>query len=129
MKFRIHVKDAQSDWWEDYDKDIDSPEDEGKKFVKYYNDTLRPGELKREFIAAQVVEEGNAKFHRWVKLTSGMSAQFRGNVVDMMRCERCGITGKRYGLFPQITFDSKYRKKEFRQCDSSLAYQKNKSKP
>lgn len=120
MKFKLFVKDSKgSEWQETYDKDVEDAEKYCRMIINDFNDTLRKGELKRTFLKVEIVEKANDKFHKWNKYTSGMSVSFRGNVVDMMYCEKCGITGKRYGLEDHIVIDSKFRKKAFKHCDTA----------
>jgi hypothetical protein len=55
-----------------------------------------------------------------------MSVQLPGRVgtVDLMRCSKCGITGKRFGISAKIVIDSKFRRKAYRECHTTIAYQK-----
>lgn len=123
MKFKIHVKDDSSIWWEDYEKDIPDAHQWAADTIDRFNNSLKPGEKQRELLEVKIIDSDNEKFHRWVKRTDGMSVAFRGSTVDIMFCERCGITGKRYGLWGEVKIDSKYRKKAYRQCDTSLIKQ------
>ena len=109
MEFKIHVKSKNGDWWEDYAVATDDPQRWAKVTVDNFNATLKPFETPRELIAVEVISNGNEKFHDWVKLTAGMSVNFRGAAVDLMRCNKCGITVKRRGLSSQIIIDSRYR--------------------
>lgn len=119
MKWRLHVKAGNNDWWEDYDHEEVSTkklaEQKGRNFIDYFNDTLKPGERRREFLEAEVVGSGTLT-HKWEKRTDGMSRAFRGSTVDMMYCSRCGITGKRFGLSPVVTRDSKFKAKKYELC-------------
>jgi hypothetical protein len=119
MKFRIRVKSKNGDWWEDYDIKTDDAQKWAEVTVANFNNTLKPFENPRELMAVEVISDGNDKFHDWSKLTAGMSVMFRGAMVDLMRCNKCRITGKRRGLGSQIIIDSKYRKKVYRDCDTA----------
>lgn len=120
MKFKLKVSsESGGEWWEDYDKDIPDPEAWAKETVDRFNATLRPREKPRTLLAVEVIDRDNAKFHKWVKRTDGMSVGFRGVMVDLMYCKKCGITGKRYGLQEYVTIDSKFRKKAFRECHTA----------
>ena len=104
-------------FWETYDKDIQDPEEWAKSTIEYFNGTLRPGESKRKLLKVEMIDTHSSdKQHKWIKSVTGMSASFRGRVVDLMFCDRCGITGKRYGLSSTVTVDSKYRSKAYREC-------------
>lgn len=117
MQFRILTRRADgAEWWEDYDKDVGDPQKWAETTVAHFNDTLRPGEQSRTLLKVEVLDTDSSKHHKWTKSTAGMSQIFRGRCVDIMFCERCGITGKRYGLSENITIDSKYRKKVYQSC-------------
>ncbi|MFH1628376.1 MAG: hypothetical protein ABIE47_06595 [Pseudomonadota bacterium] len=119
MKFRIKVKSKNGEWWEDYDVQTDDAEKWARLTVASFNATLKPFEAPRELIEVEITSDGNEKFHDWSKLTAGMSVNFRGYAVDLMRCNKCGITGKRRGLSGTVIIDSKYRKKSYRNCDTA----------
>jgi hypothetical protein len=60
MKFKLYGADEGSDiqWTENYDHpdvtDIKSAEEEGKRIITHFNDTLRPHEKRRVFISAEL---------------------------------------------------------------------------
>lgn len=122
MKFRILVRvSSGAEWWEEYDEETDNPDQWGKDIVKFFNSTLREGERPRTFIRAEVIDTAKSEgivqqSHDWVKDIRGMSVYFRGHVVDIMYCNKCGITGKRYGLSSRVRRDSKYRSKKYEYC-------------
>lgn len=118
MIFKIHVKEKESgrEWVEEYDKETENPEQWASDTLKMFNSTLRPNELAREVVRVEVVSEVN-DHHKWVKLTSGQSVLFRGQIVDLHQCEKCGITGKRFGLAQYIKRDSKYKAKKYDKCE------------
>lgn len=117
MKFKILVQNQKGmEWWESYDKDVPDPQEWARETVAWYNEVLRPGELPRTLLKVEIIETSNDKFHKWAKSITGMSVPFRGQTVDIMYCEKCGITGKRYGLAENIKIDSKYRGKKFVDC-------------
>lgn len=122
-KIRIKIRNVVTgnEWTEDYDKvgigdngNIYQANDWANKLIESFNDTCRPGESHRELLSTEII--GVSMTHDWVKLTSGMSTSFRGNVVDLFRCKLCGITGKRYGLRTGVKRDSKYRAKKYEAC-------------
>ncbi len=99
MKFKIKVRTGDGEeWWEDYDEDISDPQEWAKNTINRFNATLQPREEPRTLIDVEILDESNEKHHRWVKRTDGMSVNFQGSVVDIMSCQRYGITGKRYGF-------------------------------
>jgi len=126
MKFKIRCKrkgesDSQS-WWEEYDKDIDDATKWGKETIKWFNETCSVGEKRRVFIEAVVLEENTIKDHTWIK-TNSFTIITRHSSHDTMRCEKCNITGKRFGLGQNgVKIDSKFRAKRHIRCDTSLAY-------
>lgn len=121
MKFRIKVSNKNSEWWEDYDKDITDPHEWGKEIIKSFNSRLRIGELPREFLEAEVLDEESIKDHDWSKIN--LVTIIRGkSVYDEMKCQRCGITGKRHGLSPSVQIDSKYRANVYSRCDTAKAH-------
>ena len=125
MKFKIHVKNADSDWWESYDKNITDPQRWAAGTIKQYNTTLHEGDLPRELLEVVVEDTDNAKFHDWYKRTDGMSVDDgHGLTCDLYRCRRCGITGKRHGLGQDIQIDWKFRAKVFKNCDTAQAEMK-----
>ena len=115
MKFRIFIKTDSREWFEDYDENTDNPEEWAKNIIAFFNSTLKPGEKKRTLLSVEVIGKENTK-HDWVKYTGGMSVNFRGSNVDVMFCNKCGITGKRFGMSKTVKIDSKYSKKVFRTC-------------
>jgi hypothetical protein len=121
MKFRIKVKNENPNlepWWETYNENTDDPVAYSKKLIEGFNNFLRPHESPRTLLSVEVLQSENTN-HEWVKLTNGQSIRFRGNLVDLHQCSKCGITGKRYGLNSVIKIDSKYRAKKYRECKAS----------
>jgi len=122
VKFRIKVQTEDGrEWWEDYAKDIPDAQQWAESTIETFNATLRPREKSRKLLAVEILDESNEKHHRWTKRTGGMSVPFRGSTVDLMFCERCGITGKKYGMSGTVKIDSKYRKKVFQECHTAIA--------
>ena len=120
MKFKIKVSsESGGEWWEEYDKDVPDPEVWARETVEKFNATLRRNEKPRTLLVVEVIDRDNDGFHDWVKRTDGMSVPFRGGVVDLMFCRKCGITGKRYGLSGVVIIDSKFRGKAYGRCDTA----------
>lgn len=124
-------------WWrhpgetkeqdETYEKITDNPEKWSRDIIDWYNSTRRPGERKREFVRCEVAGEVPPAEHKWMKATAmtQMDNRIRGGLAfDKMKCERCGITGKRYGLHSHVRIDSKFRLKVYQRCDTSCAARK-----
>ena len=120
MKFRILIRtESGREWEEEYDKNITDPTVWAEETIDMFNRTLRPHEESRILLDVKITDDNNNKYHRWIKKTDGMSTKFRGEIVDIVYCERCGITGKRYGLANGVTIDSKFRKKAYIECDTA----------
>jgi hypothetical protein len=85
--------------------------------IDYYNDTItHPSEHRRVFISVTVTDDG-ATFqgeHEWHK-TNLVTISDRVGVYDAMKCERCGVTGKRFGV-SYVKRDAKFRAKKFERC-------------
>jgi hypothetical protein len=123
MKFKIIVKNADGGetWEEKYDENVQDAHAYSVRIIEQWNASLRPHEKARILVDVVLLDDSNAKHHKWFKRTDGMSVQFRGQAVDMMECAACGITGKRYGLSGRITIDSKFKKKAYQTCDTAQA--------
>lgn len=79
MKFKIHVKNEKSDWWETYVKNIDDPAKYGEEIIAKFNATLRPGEKPRTFIAAEIIDD---------KVMEPVTEEKENDELDAM-CEEC----------------------------------------
>lgn len=87
--------------------------------IDNFNKTLRQGERTRELVGVEVLDEptGLGK-HEWSK--TNLVTVVRGSqMYDKMRCDNCGITGKRFGL-GGVTRDSKYKAKKYEKCNVSI---------
>lgn len=120
MKLKIKVRSlgTKREWEEDYDVlivgNLQQAEEWADRLIKRFNETLRPGELRREVVSTSLV--GVSTKHDWQKMTSGMSVSFRGGIVDIFQCSVCQVTGKRFGLRAGIKRDSKFRAKKYAIC-------------
>jgi hypothetical protein len=112
------IADDQSDWKEVYllENDVD-PIEWVKKALDSFNATLKPNELPRRYKShTSETKKDDKENHDWIKRLTGMSVQFRNQIVDVFYCSKCGITGKRYNLGGVIKRDSKFRAKKYAQC-------------
>ena len=122
MKIKITVKNATSEWSEEYDRagigdngNILQAQDWAYQLIETFNETLRPFEKRRELIGVEIIGK-SAPAHDWIKRTNGMSVEFRGALVDLFECRKCGITGKRFRLGDAVKRDSKYKAQRFANC-------------
>jgi len=116
MRFQVMVTNGKRRWWEEFVKETDDADRCAREMVDYFNNTLRPNELPRRVLFVEELDEEETE-HDWVKsclVTQLGRSDSRGH--DTYRCERCGITGKRYGLDSCIERDRKYQAKKYRTC-------------
>jgi hypothetical protein len=109
---------------ETYDKITDDPTKWSRDIIDWFNSTRRPGERERVFMRCEVEGEVPTAEHKWVKATAMTQSDNRirgGSPYDKMQCERCGITGKRYGLHSHVRIDAKFKLKVYQRCDTSCA--------
>lgn len=106
-------------WKEQYKCDGD-PQTFATELLSKFNTTLRTGEKARELVGVRVLEdEPTVLDHVWSK-ENLFTVENRGRYYDVMRCKRCGITGKRFGLSGSVRRDSKYRAKKYEKCRAAL---------
>lgn len=121
MKFKIHIKNSDNDWWEDFNKpevhDQGSAETCSKRMIDRYNDTLYPGDKPRTLLEVVFGEGKESESHDWQKVNL-MTLKGQYAMYDEMRCKNCGITGKRYGL-EGVSLDSQFGAKAFQHCNTS----------
>ena len=128
MRFKIKVKNEIHEWWKEYDRpfvtDLKSAKKWASDTVAFFNCTLRPGEKRRKVLEVCLTTD-DAKAdsaykplqHEWEKVSLVTEA----GGYDRMRCSRCGVEGKRYGLgVGSVHPDS--RNSKMRDCN--YAYQK-----
>ncbi|MNO15499.1 hypothetical protein D3C76_51650 [compost metagenome] len=102
-------------WKESYDCSHNDPEEWDKNLIDHFNATLHPGERARELVGVEILDGSEAiKNHVWRKVNA-ITIVRGGQSYDKVRCELCGITGKRFGL-SGITRDSKYKAKKYIKC-------------
>lgn len=128
MRFKLHWKhpgqDDKDAMAETHDQITADPEKWCKDIIEWFNSTLRPHERKRVFVRCEVIGEVPPAEHRWFKTTAMtkimVGSARHGSSYDAMECERCGVTGKRYGIGSFVKIDSKWRKPAFKQCDTAM---------
>lgn len=116
----IHVKHCATGriGTETYNIDGD-PEAWAKETIDSFNQTLRPGESPRELVKVVVLDEKSdvKKTHDWEKSNLVTKTSRTHGSHDTFRCNRCGITGKRFGLDSGIRRDYRYRHPRFEHCE------------
>lgn len=127
MRFKLYWrhKGEKQEVAERHERETNDPEKWSREIIDWFNSRLRPHERKRIFVRCEIEGEVPPAEHKWFKITamtkSMVGSQRHGQMYDAMQCERCGVTGKRYGLGPYVKLDSKYRKKHFKRCDTTIA--------
>jgi hypothetical protein len=126
MKFDLYARHRGSTdepWVEHYDEelvtDLASAEKMGRAFIEFFNSTFHPGERPREFVRVELPKQEKLA-HQWSKQNL-FTQTWRGRPFDIVRCEVCGITGKRWGLSEPV-LDRKYRALFYRYCDTAKAH-------
>lgn len=133
VRFRMEVCSVRlgaKPHWETYEVDAPKGETplasalhEGERLINYFNSTLRPGESKRQLLRAEVLDE-NPQEHKWFKVTAMTQSRRIGlgtQLYDVMKCERCGILGKRMNLNRGVKLDSGFRAQFWKRCDLAAA--------
>ena len=122
MKFKIQVTSGGEPWWEEYDKAITDPTNWARHIVESFNNTLRPGEKKRVLLDVCVLNAASQAEHAWVKQNLVTEIQ-RASCYDVMKCDHCEITAKRFGIGEAVTLDPRFsRAKVFQRCDTARAH-------
>ena len=110
----VNYEDAQlneEDWIEDSWLSC-TPE----KVIDDFNSFIYPGQRRRELIAAIPLKDNLKKTHSWEK--SNLVTQIKGgSIYDSYKCEKCGITGKRFGFCGSVILDSKYKADKYKFCN------------
>lgn len=119
-KIEIEVKKVGSSttWNEEYIIDNPNVYEWAKNTIDKFNATLYPGESPRELVEVKILSDSEKENkHNWIK--TNLITIVRGkSSYDTMKCEKCGITGKRYGLRDNaVEFDAKYRYKKYEKCN------------
>ncbi|MNO23003.1 hypothetical protein D3C76_127940 [compost metagenome] len=116
-KIEIEVRNVGTNksWKEPYDCSHNDPKAWAQDLIDRFNATLHPGEKARELVSVEIIDTKEAfKNHVWRKVNA-VTIVRGGQSYDKVRCELCGITGKRFGL-SDITRDSEYKAKKYIKC-------------
>ncbi|MCY9592350.1 hypothetical protein PC41400_14990 [Paenibacillus chitinolyticus] len=115
IEIEVRQVGSMSTWKEKYDFHEGDPQAWAQAMIDRFNSKLRPGENPRELVDVEVLPEESIVEHLWEKQNT--ITIIRGaHIYDKMRCERCGVTGKRHGLSSGIKRDSEYRAKKYEKC-------------
>lgn len=126
MKFKIEIEEAETSrtWWEEYDQprieDIEEAKAWAAETLTRFNRTLRPNERARKILRVESI--GGSTEHKWVKtsmVTQVGTHHLKGKTFDAYRCEKCGITGKRFRLDGPVVRDPAYRQVKFGICSGA----------
>ena len=121
MKFKLKlckVNDEENTWFEEYDEDTNDVEQWGKDTIEYFNSTSRPNECARKLLEVIVLDKDSIEKHSWKK--TNLVTIIKGSMpYDTQKCQRCGITGKRYGLSETTKLDAKYKAFVYKRCDTA----------
>lgn len=124
MKIKMEVKNLNTDytWKETYDieSNID-PKLYAEQLIANFNATLRPNESPRELVGVEIIESNSEVIHQhdWSKQNLA-TLKNRNGYYDAMKCSRCGVTGKRYGIGSGVVRDSKYKAKCYGTCEGAI---------
>lgn len=102
--------------YEEIDTDTNDAAFDAKQLLHFFNRTRRPGDIRRTFHSVEVLDKHSIEKHDWRKTSLVTEA----GGYDRMKCERCGITGKRYGLGQHgVIRDKKYSAVKYCRCDDA----------
>ena len=124
MKFKIIVGRRQEDqfWEETYEKNVEDPQVWAEQAINRFNSNLRPGETERVLLSVEVVDNHSVKNHTWNKVNLVTITGKLGTCYDALKCSKCGITAKRFGI-DRVILDSKFKRiKAYQRCDTSLTH-------
>lgn len=123
IEFNAYIRPkgtAREPWKERYVRETNDAHACAQSIVDYFNETLRPGEKPRELVRVEVVAEVAPHDHDWEKMNL-TTKMFNGRPYDIVRCTRCKIMGKRWGL-AKTRRDSQFKARVYARCDTTLAH-------
>jgi hypothetical protein len=112
-KFIVVVENDRGRWEEEYDKLVADPRKWAEETVARFNATLYPKELPRRLV--DVILVGDSEQHDWHKINLVTVSDHLGRLYDILRCKRCGVTAKRFGL-EDIRRDRQFKAKKYAKC-------------
>jgi hypothetical protein len=134
MKIKMQTRVIESGYVLNEEYDIENgknPEKFANDLINNFNNTLRHNESPRELVSVEVIEQHSIVLHdhSWEK-QNGVTIMARGGgSYDIVRCKRCGVTGKRYGIGGTPIRDSIFKGKCYAKCETALdQIQKNKQR-
>ena len=120
QKFVVRVKDRVNgnEWDEQYEKDVEKPEEWAKQVTKQFNETLQPNENPRDLVSVKVVAMNTRPNHDWGK-TNLVTVSEDGLLFNEYACRACGVTGRRYELDSDVILDREFKAKVYARCDTA----------
>ncbi len=121
-KFRIHVKDSHSDWWEDYNKNDVTNQTQAHQWgldilVSFNEEEVQRYGAKartRKLLAAEFI--GDGPLHHDYHKVNTVTINDQHGMRDVWQCSKCGCKGFRYGLSAVIRRTGKWRAKKYDNC-------------
>ena len=124
MKIKTKVKQVETGYIMNEEHNINNGEDMNafaKNLIDNFNNTLRPNESPRELLSVELVEQLTVVLndHSWEKQNSFTIIR-GGSIYDIMKCQICGVTGKRHGIGNGIKRDTKFNGKCYNKCETAM---------
>jgi hypothetical protein len=137
MGFTVTLTDGNLTWNEPYTIPTADPQKWAEETVARFNNSRKPHEKLRTLVKVTIDEEqqkisaphGDVE-HAWEKTNCMTQQSGKYTCYDSYRCKECGVTGKRFGLSPNIELDSKFKKAGYKYCNTAkkLIEKRNKRK-
>lgn len=123
MKIKMTVKMINTGNIFDEEYDIENtniPQEYVNQLISNFNRTLRPMESPRELVNVEIIENESEVIYKHAFVKQNLYTISSNNgTYDIVKCERCGVTGKRYGL-TNIKRDAKYKAKIYDTCNGAI---------
>lgn len=123
MKFTITVRNSGGGgaWTENYNEDSVTNQEQAEHWadetLAFFNRTCEQGEPTRRLVSVNFREGNSPGKHWWVKQNIITLQDHRG-MFDEVKCKKCGITARRYGL-TAIKRSAKFRSGKWANCQGS----------